>query len=375
MQNDIDRTVATAANAAGPPRYTQEQLNQLIDSHERFVRRQPGGMRAIWRFMQISNRDFMKRLMTDADLTGANLQRSRLILTNFERATLFCADLSGADARAANFHRADIRGASLRNANLYGANLDEADMRQAVLARVDGNQGFRVVARPSTTSAGGDQVFSVDFTNCSMKRARLASAKLTGANFTGALLQGADLKGANLTGATFDGAVMTGVDLDQVRISPGALEKCVLDPSAEAEKRAQELIDRLEAATRWVVSDGTDGSPGVLDEEDLRPLGSAFEERRLAAISCKNVRAIGVNFRGSQMQGADFSGADLRDADFRDCDLRGASFRGANLRHAQFAKADIQPLALASGGEQPVDLEGANRSPSCFSQAIRAQAA
>ena len=363
LQSDVARTAASAANAAGPPRFTQDQLNQLIDAHERFVRRQPRGQRAIWRFMQFSQRDFAKRLMSDADLTGANLQRCRLILTNFERATLFCADLSDTDARAANFSRADIRGASLRNANLGGANLNDADMRQAVLARADGEQGFRVVGRPTGQTAGGDQAYSVDFTNCSMKRAKLASAKLTGANFTGALLQDADLKGANLEGAKFEGAVMTGVDLEQVRLSPGALAKCVVDPSADALKRGLELVHILKAAAQWVVSDGAEGKPGVLDDEDLRPLGSALERRRLAAISCKRACAIGVSFVGSQLQGASFEGADLRDADFTDCDLRGASFRGANMRHARFTNADIQPLPLASGGDQPTDFDGADYAP------------
>ena len=360
MQGDIAQTAASAANAAGPPRFTQDQLNQLIEAHERFVKRQPRSQRAIWRFMQFSGRDFAKRLMSDADLTGANLQRCRLILTNFERATLFCADLSDSDARAANFSRADIRGASLRNANLAGANLNDADMRQAVLARMDGEKGFRVVGRPTAETAGGDQAYSVDFTNCSMKRAKLASAKLTGANFSGALLQDADLKGANLEGAKFDGAVLTGVDLQQVRISPGALAKCVVDPSADVVKRGLELVEVIKAAVQWVASDGAEGKPGVLDDEDLRPLAGVLERRRLAAISCKRACAIGVSFVGSQLQGANFEGADLRDADFTDCDLRGASFRDANMRHARFVNADIQPLALASGGVQETDFEGAN---------------
>ncbi len=363
MQNDIAATVAAATNAAGPPRFTQDQLNQLIEAHERFVRREPRSQRAIWRFMQFSQRDFAKRMMADADLTGANLQRCRLILTNFERATLFCADLSDTDARAANFHRADIRGANLRNANLAGANLNEADMRQAVLARMDGEKGFRLHGRETSLTAGGDRAYSVDFTNSSMKKSKLAGAKLTGANFSGALLQDADLNGAVLDGAKFDGAVLTGVKMEQVRISPDALAKCVVDPSADVLKRAQELVEILRAAVQWVVSDGAEGSPGVLDDEDLRPLVGALEKRQLAAISCKRVRAIGVSFVGSQLQGANFEGADLRDADFTDCDLRGASFRGANMRHARFTNADIRPLALANGGVQETDLEGADYAP------------
>ncbi len=167
-------------------------------------------------------------------------------------------------------------------------------------------------------------------------------------------------------GATFDNAVLTGVDVEQLRVSPGALANCVVDPSTAALKRSLELIDRLAAGSRWVLSDGADGRAAMLDDEDLRPLGLAFEGRVLAAISCRRVCAVGMSFVGAQLQGANFDGADLRDADFRDCDLRGASFRGANLRHARFVNADVQPLPLAHGGAQPVDLDGANHAPDCF---------
>ena len=79
--------------------------------------------------------------------------------------------------------------------------------------------------------------------------------------------------------------------------------------------------------------------------------------------------AIGVNFRGAQLQGAKFDAADLRDADFSGADLRGASFRGAKLWHAKFADADLRPLALTKG-VRVVDLSDAQYSSDALIAAV-----
>ena len=360
-----------APKAAGPARYTQAQLNQYLDAHERLIRRQPNGMRAILRSMELQGMDFSGRQLTESDFTGANLQGANLRNAHFERAALYCADLGDADARDANFFRADIRGVSLRNADLSGAMLDDADMRQAVLARVGVDGSFQLSGRSATVGPDGDTAYSVDFTNCSMKRAKLANAKLKGANFTGAILHEANLSGADLTGATFKGAVLTGVDTSLMRVSPGALDHCLVDPGVDAKQRAAELLDRLAAAGRWVATNGAEGGPAVLDDEDIRPLADALKNRPLPGLSARRICAIGVSFAGSQMPGANFEGADLREADFSEADLRGASFKGANLRGARFDNTNLQPLPLANGRGREVDLSGANYAYTAFAKAQR----
>jgi uncharacterized protein YjbI with pentapeptide repeats len=344
----------------GNIRYTQAQLDQFLSAHERFQRRQPRGRRAVMRFLKARGLDFSRRLLADSDFTGADMREACLILANFERAALFCADLRSVDARGVNLHGADLRGCSLRDANLTGARLDQADMREAILAREDLEKGIQLGgwSAKARSQKSSSQTFGVDFTNCSMKGAKLTQAKLKGANFSGALLNGADLGGAVLDGATFDGAVLTGVDMAQVRIDPAALAKCVLPPSQTALQRIDELKDRLAAARRWLQTNGAEGRPAVLDGEDLRTLGAVFETAQLTALSAKRGCAIGVSFKGAQLQAANFEKADLRDADFSGADLRGACLRGANLSHARFAGADLRPLALA-GGDRPVDLTDA----------------
>jgi uncharacterized protein YjbI with pentapeptide repeats len=368
---EADVVIRAAENAKGRARYSQLQIDQFLDAHERFIRREPRGMRAVLRYLQAQGMSFVGRNLSECDLTGANLQGAQMAGADFGLATLFCADLSDTDARESNFFRADIRGVSLRNADLTGSNLDEADMRQAVLARADAEKGFKVVGRSgSVTPENGEITFSVDFTNCSMRSARLANAKLKGANFTGALLQGADLSGANLVGANFEGAVLIGALLERALIEPGALKRSIVEPTAAAIERCAELVERLQASGRWLASNGAEGGPAVLDDEDLRPLGNAFERQRLTAMSARRVCGIGVSFVGAHLQAANFDGADLREADFTGADLRGASLRGANLRHARFAEADIRALPLAQGRKRETDFTGADHAGDCFAASI-----
>ena len=372
----IQATLARARQTGdAAARYSQAQFNQFISAHERFVRREPKGMRAILRFVDASGIDFSRRLMTEADLTGGRLRGARMILANFERANLFCADLTDVDARRADFLRADLRGVALRSARLAGARMDEADLRAAVLARADGKAGFRLVGRAGTAGEDGGVSYAVDFSNCSMKGASLAKSKLRGANFTGANLSGANLGGADLAGAVFGGAIMTGAELSGARIDPGALSDCVRDPAPAAVAAAEALSALISAAERWVVTGGREGRAGVLDDQDLRPLGGVLARRRLTALAANRVCAIGVSFAGSQLQGASFTGADLRDADFTGADLRGASFRGANLWHARFDEADLSPLTLGSGKVRAVDITDAACADDAFDRARGGRAA
>lgn len=355
-----------------PARYDQEQLSQFVDAHERYVRRQPRGRRLIMRFVQAGGVDLAGRLLTEADFTGSALCKARLMGTNLERANLYCADLRGADARQANLFRADLRGASLREMDLFGANLDEADLRAAVLARVDGKAGFRLVGRAGQVGPDGETSYAVDFAYSSMKRARLGRARLKGANFTGAILTGAQMNGADLTGATFDRAVVAGVDWKGAQIDPRALAEAIGEPTLQARERVGRLTAILEGADLWFSTGGKAGAAAVLDGEDLRPLGSAFAGRRLTAMSAEYSLAVGVRFTGAFLQGARFDGADLRDADFTGADLRGVSFKGANLWHACFYGADITPLPLADDKWRAVDLTGASYADDTFAGALRA---
>ncbi|HEY3800466.1 MAG TPA: pentapeptide repeat-containing protein [Caulobacteraceae bacterium] len=352
--------------------WDQREIDRAVGLHERFLKGAAGGQRAFLRFVEAPGLDCQRRLLNDADFTGANLEGSALAGSHFERAAFYSANLEGCDLRATNFRRADLRGARLAGAVLSGAVMDEADMRAAYIAYPAADDGLHVFRHgrgsAKTFSAGG---YAADFTNAQMRGVRLCAANLKGANFTGAVLDNADLSGARLADAVFRDTAMEGVDLAPLGLSPAQLQGCVMGPDHKALSRAELIRELLRAAEEWVLSEGAAGAPASIDDADLRPLPGAFRGRTLTALVARRVRAIRMDFTGSTLQGAVFDGADLRGAIFDGCDLRGASFRHARLAHARFVAADLTPLALPSGRAHPVSFDGATLDRADFARAKR----
>src|SRR5579872_2515613 len=88
------------------PKFTPEQLAEILRLHKMWWRREPGGARAN---------------LADADLAGANL-----VGANLADADLGGADLAGADLGGAYLADADLGGAYLGDAYLGGAYLGGA---------------------------------------------------------------------------------------------------------------------------------------------------------------------------------------------------------------------------------------------------------
>ncbi|MDB5431635.1 MAG: pentapeptide repeat protein [Caulobacter sp.] len=362
MLTGYSRSAAGGGATAG--RSNDGRIGQAIDAHERYARGEPGGMRAIMRGLQLPAADFAGRLLSEADFSNCNLAGARLGAITAERTVFYCADLRGVDLSDANLNGADLRGASLRAADLTGALLDGADLRKAILTKLDLSGGHQIA--PTTTTGE----VAVDFSDASMKGARLGGARLENASFKGAVLHGADFEGARLDGADFAGAVLTGVSLEQLKLSRVALRDCVTDPDKFAFDALPSIRAVLEIAEKWAATNGKVGQPARLDRADLRPLAGQLAGVRLTAASMVDVQAIGVDFSRAQLQGANFAGADLRDVDFTDADLRGARFGGARLRGAIFTRADLRPLPLANGQGRPTDFVGANYNPAALMDAV-----
>jgi uncharacterized protein YjbI with pentapeptide repeats len=335
-------------------------LAASLQKHQRYVRRQSGGMRAFLRFADLPGEILTARILDEIDLTGANLRGANLRQASAADASFFAADLSFADLTLIRAPRADLRGAVLSGARLNNAILDGADMRRAVLATA--HDGFQLI-RPDGTAAslnGADlseaEAGKVDFSNCSLKGARLRGANLRGAIFADAVMTNADLAGAQLVGATFRGAILTGIDVAKLGLPPESLTGCLLDPGPEALAARDEMLAMLDLAERWAETNGREGRPANLDGRDLRVLDGRLSGRVLPALSARGAIAAGVSFQGSQLQGAAFDSADLRDAAFGDADLRGATFRGARLAYADLDMANLAALPLAGGGSKAVDF-------------------
>lgn len=351
------------ARKTNRPTLDAATFERLVTAHEGFLTGRVGG-RLIPRHIVARNMRCDLRQLSDADFTGSDLSGTTFVGTDLQRASLYCAMLLACDFRGAKLQRSDLRGATMTGSKFEGAVLDEADMRAAILCAADPLLGFRRIAgsdfRDSDRANLDDaEAYSVDFTGCSLRGARMRNANLKYANFSGANLAGVDFTGARIEGIDLRGAVLTGVDVAALCLPTERLAGCVLDPTPEAVARREVLAGEIDNNEYWVRSNGRDGRPAKLDGADLRPLDELLAGRIMPGASARNVLAVGVRLAGSQLAGANFDGADLRGADLRGCDLRGVSFRGARLAHAQFRDAVMAPLPLAGGRSRTVNLEGA----------------
>lgn len=82
------------------------ELKEILDKHEKWLKGEPDGERA-W-------------------LSGANLSNANLLGANLCQADLSYADLRNANLQDANLSRANLRSATLYCANLIKARLDYA---------------------------------------------------------------------------------------------------------------------------------------------------------------------------------------------------------------------------------------------------------
>ena len=107
----------------GDAEMKQEELQEILDAHGKWIDGEYGGARADLRGADLSGADLRR-----ADLFGANLFGANLREANLRGANLSGADLSGADLFGANLRDANLRGADLRRANLRRADLRRADL-------------------------------------------------------------------------------------------------------------------------------------------------------------------------------------------------------------------------------------------------------
>ena len=110
-----------------------EKLQEIIESHGRWLRNAEGGERAD---------------LSGADLRGADLRG---------------ADLRDADLRGADLRGADLRDADLRDADLSGADLSDADLSDADLRGADLDKTYYQVVRIG--SRRGTTTYCVDDDN------------------------------------------------------------------------------------------------------------------------------------------------------------------------------------------------------------------
>ena len=164
-------------------------------------------------FEYLSENNTIKKTVSEAIKSGANLRRANLRGADLRRANLY-----GADLRRANLYGADLCGA-----DLYGADLCGADLRRANLCGAD---------------LCGADLCGADLCGANLRGANLRRANLCGADLCGADLCGANLCGANLCGANLCGANLCG--------AKGAYMACPTDGSFIGWKKASGYVVKLQ---------------------------------------------------------------------------------------------------------------------------------
>ena len=133
-----------------------EKLQEIIESHGRWLRNAEGGERADLRSADLSGAYLSGANLSGADLSGANLGGANLRSADLSDAylggaNLRSADLSDAYLGGANLRSADLSGANLGGAYLSGANLGGAYLSGANLDKTY-YQVVRIGSRKGTTT-------------------------------------------------------------------------------------------------------------------------------------------------------------------------------------------------------------------------------
>ena len=180
-----------------------EELNEILQKHEMWLKGEKGG-----EYADLKDADLSYADLIGANLSGADLKKSDLGGANLMYADLKYADFKYANLSAANLSDADLRGADLTGADLSGADLSGADLMYANLSGAD-----------------------------------LWNSNLSAANLSDADLRGADLSNANLWDANLSNADLKNIETSMYTI--GYNLACPEKGSFIGYKRANECIVEL----------------------------------------------------------------------------------------------------------------------------------
>jgi hypothetical protein len=180
----------------------------------------------VWNVWKLKNSE-KKVDLSNADLSGANLEEMMLHGANLSYASLNGANLYGADLSQANLSFAELNKANLAYAMLDGANLNGAELLRA---------NFHLAKLRETNLR---EAFLLE---ANLNDADLYKANLNGANLNKAILVGAHLREANLTGCKIYGVSAWGLILE------GAKQRDLLITPYDDYSMPAVTVDDLEVA-------------------------------------------------------------------------------------------------------------------------------
>lgn len=168
---------------------------------------------ALLKQAQWSNANLPRIILTEVDLSHADLYGAHLGNANLRGSNLRRADLSGADLRAADLSGADLRGANLFGANLSGANLQRANLNLANLEAVDLSEANLSQANLNAAKLSGTNLHKSNLHGANLTSSKLMHSNLSGANLSGATLHWSNLERADLEGAYLEGTIVESANL------------------------------------------------------------------------------------------------------------------------------------------------------------------
>ena len=161
------------ANVTLKPPPDPVRLQEALRLHARFAANRPGGIRASFKFHDLSGISIPRHLLAGIDLTGARLCNVDLSGCDLTGAILYGADLSGANLDGAILIQADLRGAILNRSRIRHADLTDVDMREGMLLAQ--RAGSLVPTRAkAATQAHDAQLFGSRLAGARMTRSSLA---------------------------------------------------------------------------------------------------------------------------------------------------------------------------------------------------------
>lgn len=362
---------------------SQNELDEVIGSHELFAAGRMGGTRAMLKFHDMSYLDLRNRDLRGADFTGALLCHAEMEAALLSEANLFGADLRAAKLAWADLSKTDLRAACLAGADLNRANLEEADMREGQLLTARGvggdisnvTQDIAATGMEQATARGANMsgarvsnsfIVQTDMTDCNLRNAKFIRANLSLSNMTGCNLEGADFSEANLSGAIFHGASFNGTLLDHADLSGADLIGAVFDNMDFSkvnlgDAKVAQSIDKLDKSIKqiirdhveWVATNGKKGDRADLSKTDLSRMDLSSVNLSAADLSYAVMPA--VNLSRSEMIMADMSYADLRGANLDRAVLRGIKLARATLDGASLVGVDLGPSSIDQSGFTAAD--------------------
>jgi uncharacterized protein YjbI with pentapeptide repeats len=155
----------------------------------------------IWQIINAATNGVLTNLdLSSANLTGANLRNANLSGSGF-----FNSFLDDADLRGANFTNADLSFVDFRGAQMDATTIINSESR---LVWQILNQNFGAGRDLHGTNLSSAVILGANFISAVLTNANLTFANCASADFTGANLRNATTNGASFVGATFNNTIM-----------------------------------------------------------------------------------------------------------------------------------------------------------------------